>query len=348
MKSKVLGTASTVLFLAACGGGSSKPPAQPPPPAAPAAVASAAPASPNGPDMSGGAAGGSTNMDIVHGTKSLETGMYGDAKTSFEAALKSPHDAPDAHYYLGVVAEKQSDKATAENQYKQALKLRPDFLEAEGNLAALYVDEQKYDDALAITKAALATHPQEAGMHLNQAVALAGKGDGAGSDAEFQQALTLHQGDPMYLLTYAHWLGQWKKTDQAAEKLRAARPLAKDDVAMLASIGHEMRLVKAFSDCVPTLDRAIGLKDVAELRTDRGLCKMGAKDRPGGIADLEAAAKEDNSYAPAHFHLGIAYEKDGKIKEAIAQDETFLKLDPNAPVAAKVKEHLAKLKTQKK
>lgn len=299
--------------------------------------------------MGGDSGGGSTNMDIVHGTKSLEAGAYGDAKTSFEAALKSPHDAPDAHYYLGVVAEKQNDKATAEKEYKAALGLRPDFAEAQGNLTALYIDQQKYDDALAITKAALAKHPQDAGMLLNQAIALAGKGDAAGSDAGFQQAIAAKPGDPMYLLTYAHWLGQWKKLDQATEKLRAARPLAKDDVAMLASIGHEMRLVKAFADCVPTLDKAIAIKDVAELRTDRALCKMGAKDRAGGMADLEAAVKEDPNYAGAHFHLGIAYEKDGKTKEAIAEDEAFLKLaPPNAPVTAKVKEHLAKLKAGKK
>lgn len=347
MKSKALALASVLLFLAACGG-SSKPPAQPPPPAPPAAVASTAPASSTGTDMSGAPAGTSTNMDIVHGIKSLEAGQYGDAKTSFQNALKSPHDAPDAHFYLGEVAEKQNDKATAEKEYKEAIKGRPDFEEAQGNLAALYIDGQKYDDALAITKAALVKHPQDSGMLLNQAIALAGKGDASGSDSAFQQAIAAHQGDPMYLLTYAHWLGQWKKLDQAAEKLRAARPLAKDDVAMLASIGHEMRLVKAFSDCVPTLDRAIGIKDVAELRTDRALCKMGAKDRAGGIADLEAAVKEDNSYAAAHFHLGIAYEKENKIKEAIAEDEAFLKLEPSSPVSAKVKEHLAKLKAQKK
>ena len=271
------------------------------------------------------------------------------AKTAFESATKSAHDAPDAHFYLGVVAEKQNDKATAETEYKTALKLRPDFLDAQSNLAALYIDEQKNDDAIAILKSAIAKHSNEAALHLNLAVALASKGDSANADTEFQQAAKLAPSDPMTLITYGHWLGEWKKNDAAVVQLRAARPLVKDDVGMLASVGHEFRLVGAFADCVPTLDRAIQIKDVAELRTDRAVCKLGAKDEAGALADLQQAVKEDGNYAQAHFYLGTAYEKAGKTKEAIAEDEAFLKIaPPTAPVVAKVKEHLAKLKSGKK
>ncbi|MEO7112324.1 MAG: tetratricopeptide repeat protein, partial [Polyangiaceae bacterium] len=290
----------------------------------------------------------STNPDMQHGAKSLEAGEYPDAKTAFEAALKSsPHDAPEAHYYLGVIAEKQNDKTTAEKEYKTALGLRPDFINPSQNLGALYIDGQKWDDAIAVTKPALAKHADEPALNLNMAICLAGKGDQAGSDAAFKKALTLSPGDPMFLLTYAHWLGAWKQPDAATEKLRVARPLAKDDVSMLASIGHEMHVVGAFADCVPTYDRAIAIKDLAELRTERAACKLGLKDEAGAMADLQAAVKEDTSYAPAHFYLGGRYARAKKTKEAIAEFEAFLKLDPSSPIAAKAKEHLKQLKSGK-
>ena len=290
-----------------------------------------------------------TDPDIAHGTQSIEAGEYADAKTSFEAALKKnpKQNGADAHYYLGVVAEKQKDKTTAEKEYKTALTLRPDFINPSENLGALYIDAQRWDDALAVTKPAEAKHAQEAPLHLNMAIILAGKGDQPGSDGEFKQAVTLTPGDPMFLLTYAHWLGAWKQPDAAVEKLRAARPLAKDDVGMLAAIGHEMHVVGAFADCVPTFDRAIQIKDAAELRTERAACKLGAKDEAGAMTDLQAAVKEDASYAPAHFYLAGRYAKAKKTKEAIAEYEAFLKLDPNSPIAAKAREHLKTLKSGK-
>ncbi|MEO8875568.1 MAG: tetratricopeptide repeat protein, partial [Polyangiaceae bacterium] len=157
MKSKIfgLGLSLSLFSVAACGGDAAKP-AQPPPPVA---MASAAPA--NGPDMSNDSAA-STSPDIARGTKLLQAGEYADAKAAFQAALtKSPHDAPDAHFYLGEVAEKQNDKATAEKEYKEALKLRPDFLEPIQNLSAVYLEGQRWDDALAIIKPALAKHADD-------------------------------------------------------------------------------------------------------------------------------------------------------------------------------------------
>jgi Tfp pilus assembly protein PilF len=342
MHSKMFGVSVATLLLVACGG-DSKPAAQSPPPSPPVAVVGATPGTTA--DMS--QQGASTNVDIQHGIKSLQAGEYADAKTAFQAALKSAPDAPDAHFYLGEVAEKQSDNSTAETEYKSALKLRPDFVDAAQNLGALYIDEQKWDDANAVLKPALAKHAQEPSLNLDMALVLANKGDQAGSDAAFKQALTLSPGDPMFLLTYAHWLGAWKQPDAAIEKLRAARPLAKDDLGLLAAIGHEMYVLGAFADCVPTFDRAIGIKDAAELRTERAACKGGAKDEAGAMADLLAAEKEDNSYALAHYYLGLHYAKAKKTKEAIAEFETFVKLEPSSPAAAKAKDHLKQLKAGK-
>jgi len=343
MRSKILGVSIAVSLLVACGGDTK--PAQPPP--SPALAMSAIPTASGGADMSPDST--TTDPDITHGTKSLEAGQYDDAKASFQAALKKnpKQNGADAHFYLGEIAEKQNDKSAAEKEYKAALAARPDFVDAAGNLAAFYIDAQKWDDAMSVTKAALAKHPQEPALNLNLAIILANKNDQAGGDAAFKQAVAAAPSDPMFVLTYAHWLGVWKQPDAAIEKLRAARPLAKDDVGMLAAIGHEMRLVGAFADCVPTLDRAIGIKDVAELRTDRALCKLGAKDEAGGIADLQAAVKQDASFAGAHFYLGSIYEKKKKTKEAIAEDEAFLKLEPSSPVATKVREHLKALKSGK-
>src|SRR5262249_45298285 len=111
---------------------------------------------------------------------------------------------------------------------------------------------------------------------------------------------------------------------------------------------HEMRLVGAFGDCVPTFDKAIGLKDVAELHVERALCRLGAKDKDGAVADLQAAVQRDASFAVAHYHLGGVYADSGKFKEAIAELETYVKLAPSGTLAQKAQQKIAKIKERMK
>ena len=192
---------------------------------------------------------------------------------------RDPKDGT-AFVLLGLIDEKQGDKAGAEKAYKDAIKLRADLEAAYLNLSALLIDQKRNDDALAVARAGLAKAPSSAGLHANVATVLAAQGDQAGAAGEFDQATRAAPDDPMLLVSYAHWLRLWKQGDAALTRLRSARPLAKDP-GVLAAIGEEMKALGAFSDCVPTFDQAIAIKDAPELRTYRAVCKLGAKDVDG-------------------------------------------------------------------
>jgi Tfp pilus assembly protein PilF len=334
-------------FGSGCGG------ADAPPPAAPASHAAPAPST--GPDIAPGEPSVAGSNDVAKGMRAIENNDAIAAKAYFDHALRTnPKDA-DALYYEGVLDEKANDKDGAETNYKAALKVRPDFEEAVGNLSALYVDAKRYDDALAITQTALVKHGDNGSLHINAAVAFAGKGDQTGATREFDTAVRLSPEEPMYRLTYGHWLGVWKQGDLALVQLRAARPAAKKRgdtaVDVLSAIGHEMHLLRAWSDCVPTYDDAIALKDAADLRTERAACKIGAKDTAGALADLQTAVTRDAAYAPAHYYLAGAFASGGQFKDAIGQYEAFLKLEqPSSPMAksAQVKLKLARQRMQAK
>ena len=253
---------------------------------------------------------------------------------------RDPADGPGL-VLLGLIDEKQGDKAGAEKAYRDAIKARPDLEAAYIDLSALLVDAQRGDDALTVARAGLAKVPASAGLHANAATVLAGKGDQAGASREFDQATRAAPDDPMLLVTYGHWLGVWKQTDASLGKLRAARPLAKDP-GVLAAIGEEMKALGAFSDCVPTFDQAIAMKDAPELRTYRAVCKIGAKDAAGAKADLQAAIA--GQYAPAHFYLGRVLSDGGDWKGAVTEYETFLKLEPNVPASRAARERLKQAK----
>lgn len=259
--------------------------------------------------------------------------------------VKTPQDPKggDALFYRGVDQEKAGDKVGAEKSYREALAKNPTLDEATMNLSALLIDAKKFDEASKLLREAIRRRKDDAPLHTNLAVALASSGDQPGSTAEFNEAARLAPKDAGVRLTHAAWLASWKDRTGALSKLNEAKNLVKDDVGMLAEIGFEQKSLGAFAECVSTFDKAIGLKDSAELRTYRGLCKLGMKESDGAAADFKAAIAADANAAPPHFYLAGRYAEAGKIKEATGEYEAYLKLAPNGPLASQAKERIALL-----
>ncbi|WP_394848966.1 tetratricopeptide repeat protein [Pendulispora brunnea] len=326
----VLVVASAV-SLAACGGSKKDPATQAQPASSAKPVATAAPAPAVAPP---------TSEEASLGIKSFQSGDVPGAKKHFEAAVKkNPKDA-DALYYLGLVADQAGDKKSAEENYLAALQQRPDLDNAYVNLGALYIEGERINEALLITRQGLQKNPKHPGLHLNLGVGLATKGDIAGATRAFEEATRLAPEDPVFQVTYAHWLVVWKRTDEAAAKLRSARPLAENNVDTLGAIAKEMRLAGAAADCVPTLDKAIAIKDSPELRYERGLCKVALRDEPGSLLDFQMAVAKAPSHADPHYWLAGRYAVLEKWKDVISEYEAYLRLAPNGPFARTAQERI--------
>ena len=87
---------------------------------------------------------------------SLNQGDYQSAYQEFQQAVQMDDTLADAHNGLGLVLHLNFQKlAEAEVQYKRAIELRPTFSEARVNLGNLYLDEGRYDEAIAEYEVAL-------------------------------------------------------------------------------------------------------------------------------------------------------------------------------------------------
>jgi tetratricopeptide (TPR) repeat protein len=272
------------------------------------------------------------SADLLVGLKAFDGGNYADARKSFEAASKRDPANYEALFDLGQACEKLGDKAGAEAAYKAALAVKADLDAAAEALSSLYVDAGRIDEALAVAKAGLARHPGSAALHENLGVALATRGDQDTATRELEAAVKAQPGEPMYQLTLAHWLNVWH-VKGAAPHLDAARDLAKDDYAMLLSIGFEYRMAGEFDSCITLFDRVIALKDAGEARTDRALCKLGAKDDKGTVDDLRAAVAKEPGYAQAHYYLAGRLASAKHYKEAAGEYARYLELAPEGSLA---------------
>jgi Flp pilus assembly protein TadD len=279
------------------------------------------------------------SAELAAGIKAFDAGNYPDARKSFDAAAKKNPRDYQALLNLGLACEKLSDPSSAESAYKAALAVKPDLEAASEELSALELDAGRSDDAAAVARAALAKNPSSGPLHENLGLALAAKGDQDNATKELSQAAQITPTDPMLQLTLAHWLNVWHVRG-AAPHLDQARDLAKDDLAMLASIGLEYRLAGEFDSCVKTFDHAVAIKDGGEVRTERALCRLGLKDEKGTLADLQAAVQKEPTYAPAHYYLGGRLAMTKHFKEAAAEYSKYLELAPSGSLAARASERL--------
>lgn len=336
-------------LVAACGGQASEPPPASPSPApsgdGTAARDDAASAPPNGGRKLDGPAAPASGDDVKKGIAALRAGDVNGARAAFEVAVKTNPNKADAHHYLGVVDDQMGNKVEAEKHYRKALELDPNLEESAVNLAALLLEGGKNDEASALMKRAIAKNPKNAALHVNLGMALSGKDD-AGAAKAFEEAIKLEPANGIHLVTYASQLAKTGKKDEAITRLKQAEKVAASDPGVLASIGLEYKGMKDFKSCVAVLDKAVGQKDVAELRIYRGACKLGLKDLPGATTEFkDAVAKEPNN-AVAHYSLGNALADAGKLADAITEWETYLKLAPDGP-QAKAAERKIKIAKEK-
>ena len=329
--------------FAACGG-SSGPPPETPPGAGASSGSEAPPSQPRG-NLEGPAAPASSD-DVKNGIAALKSGDLNGARAAFEAAIQKNPKKADAYHYLGVVQDQSGQRGEAEKSFRKALEIDPNLEESATDLAAILVEAGKLDEAAALMKKAVARNPRNAALRVNLGMALSGKNDVDGASKEFEEAARLEPNNGIHLVTHAAHLSRSGKKDEATAKLRQAEKVAASDAGILSSVALEYKGLKDFKSCVSVLDRAIGLKDVAELRVYRGACKLGLKDLPGATAEFkDAVAKEPNN-ALAHYTLGNALADGGKLSEAIAEWETCLKLAPDGPQAKAAEKKIALAKTK--
>lgn len=336
---------TTAALGSACGASPTAPAEAPDP-----ALGSATPSSPTRAASTQGHAANSTSDDMTRGTAAIKAGDWTGARSAFEAALEKNPKQADAHYYLGLALDKAGDRAGAEKSYRAAVELQPDLQEASENLTALYVEARKFDEAIGVARKALATNGKNAELQLNLAFALSGKGDVEAATKAFEDAVKLAPNDARFYVAYAQHLGAAKKTDEAVAKLEQAQRVAGDDPAMLGTIGFELRTARAVPECIAVFDKAITLKDNADFRTNRALCKFAAKDKNGAVADLTTATQKEPTFALAHYWLGSWMHDDGKFPEAVTEYEAYLRHAPKGPMAkaAEAKQKLAKEKKKPK
>jgi tetratricopeptide (TPR) repeat protein len=306
---------------------------------------------------------------VRHGSMRYPSGMRAAIIVLGLIATGARAQAPTADDLLraAIAEQQQGDYQSAIRDYRKALQVRPDMMEAKVNLGAALSRTGQYDEAIAMYESALPSLSYKAPVLLNLGLAYYKKGDFPNAHTQFQKVYALqpnnarvaillgdtdlrlgkhadavalmqpldreNANDMDFQFVYGSALVGLGKRREGAERLeRVAKSGNRADAYLLAGINR-----------LELDDYALARKDLDEaLRLDPKLPNIytlagTARDKMGDQASAEPAFREalrlDPESFEANLYLGAMLYKRREIDAAKVYLDHALKLRPNDQLA---------------
>ena len=229
-----------------------------------------------------------------------ECGTFRDVKTFYGTILERNPDAWMAHNNLGIEFDHEGQRQAAIAHFREAIRLRPGYAEANCNLGVALCAVGQVDEGIEHFRAAIRAQPNYPEVHNDLGVALARLGREQEALQEYETASRLN---PDYL-----------------------------DPAM--NLGYEYSRIGRLPEAIADYERALRIKPdnaIAENGLGLALAKAGRAD--DSVLHYQKALGDDPNYAEAHCNLGAAYGAAGKYDLAEREFEAALKANDRLPDA---------------
>ena len=161
------------------------------------------------------------HAEAEKGVSLLEAGKYDEAIAAFQKALESNAGSAVFHYNLAVAYERKGQIADAHREFGEAIKLKPDFGEAQLAQGNAYMREQNFEAAVEYLTKASELLPANYNAAYNLGACLANSGKYAESEAAFRKAVLISPNEPIghYQLAMS-LLGQSKNAEAKTEFMK--------------------------------------------------------------------------------------------------------------------------------
>jgi len=275
--------------------------------------------SPNVPDFH-------LNLGEVH--RALE--QYEEAVRCAEKALQLLPDYPDALNNLGLAFQGLGRHAEAAENFRRALRQEPDLGVAHGNLGAALSELKEFDQALIHLHRAVELAPGSPTARLRLGNLLLERGQAMEALPHFQEAVRLQPRWPTLYQDLANAflaLGRFDEARWASlEAIRLDPGLSRshENLALLRKhqdqLGHPLTWLKEAVEREPA--NATFWAYLADL--------LGELHEPAqAIPCWERALEFDSRLAVAHNGLAEAFQKEGRVAEALEHYRTALGMQPD-------------------
>jgi tetratricopeptide (TPR) repeat protein len=132
------------------------------------------------------------------GVAASRSGSHDTAIEKFNAALAISPQCFDCQFNIGVALMAKKDEKAAEEAWKKALEMKPDYAEALTALSTLYNNQKRFDEASAMSAKAASSGggAGNADAVFNQGIILWNQGKIADAKVKFEEAIKLNASHP--------------------------------------------------------------------------------------------------------------------------------------------------------
>jgi tetratricopeptide (TPR) repeat protein len=271
----------------------------------------------------------------------VSTGHWGEARAELTACL-SRHD-----FFLGRLLRATAETALnepddAETDFAEALREAPDDLARSlvlVNRGALWVQQQRLDDAIKDLRRAIALRPGAPETYVSLAQAYAGRKDWGDAVAALDQALARRPGDAGLYHTRAQF--QARRGDRAAARRDFQQAIDDEPkgstserlVSDYVELGHLQNQDGDFEQALASLDAALQARPnyaEAHLQRAKTLLALKKHDREAGEALDRYLQCGGKPTAEVHLARGLVHDELREYPEAVDAYGRALALRPDA------------------
>jgi tetratricopeptide (TPR) repeat protein len=276
----------------------------------------------------------SQNLAANHGylTALIGAGKATDALVALaQVSTRFPAD-PRIAYLYGRANDEADKGAEAEKHYRRALNADPKLVDASLYLSRLFLRFRRIDEAKAVLEQALASAPDDAGVHAGVGELALAQVDTPRAKSEFQRALELDPRSPEGHLGISRVA--LEEGTPATARSEAEKALELDPVVRNGRLYHGIALWR-----LGELDAAVTELQKAKAEDSRSsllLITLSAVllekgDVVGAENNLLLAQMVDSLNPEVYFYLAKAKAKRGEYSQSIETMKTALERGPNQP-----------------
>ncbi len=272
------------------------------------------------------------SLSTVGKVEGISDAARREAAVMAEVLKKIKDLTTEGHFYRGNACYYAEDFKEAEAEYREALRLNPNYAEAHNSLGILLgKDLERYEEAEAEFRETLRVNPNDAEAHNNLGNLLGNLGRHEEAEAKYREALRINPD-----LAEAHnnlgvLLGNLEKHEEAEAEYREALRINPNYAEAHSNLGNLLGDLERCEEAETEFREALRVNpDLAETHNNLGILLSNLERCEEAEAEYGEALRVNPNYAEAHNNLGILLGKDlERYEEAKAEFREALRVNPN-------------------